>query len=93
MSDVYAIVNEINGDRYVGSSVNSQRRYRSHVRMLATGKHHSQHLQRAWLKYGPECFSLRVLEFVADGVDLAPREQFHMSLGCRSALASRWGMR
>lgn len=59
----YGIFNTVNGKVYVGSVVTSfQRRKRQHFWHLKKGTHHSKHLQRAYDKYGADCFDFRVLE-------------------------------
>lgn len=74
---VYEIFCTANGRRYVGSSVNFERRWRLHYTQLSEGKHHSQHLQRAWTKYGEDAFVFRVLEKCVMG-DLIAREQHYI---------------
>lgn len=64
-SGIYAIVNEVNGKRYIGSAVCFRERCGHHRNLLNKGRHHCIHLQRAWLKYGSEAFRFVVLEFVA----------------------------
>ncbi len=60
-SGVYEIVNAQDGNRYVGSSWNIEKRWGDHRRDLECGKHHSRYLQRAWLKHGPDIFQFRIL--------------------------------
>lgn len=67
-SGVYAIRNIRTGKAYVGSSVDMQRRRRTHWRDLRTGTHGCTKLQRSWAKHGPDCFVFEVLE-------LAPPEE------------------
>ena len=64
-SGIYAIVNKVNGKRYVGSAVNFKKRAIIHKYHLKKGTHHCEHLQRAWNKYGPESFAFVILEIVA----------------------------
>jgi group I intron endonuclease len=60
-SGVYEIVNTVNGNRYIGSSVNIYRRWHLHKHDLRYGKHHSSYLQRAWNKYGEDKFIFRMI--------------------------------
>jgi group I intron endonuclease len=60
-SGVYSIVNKINGHRYIGSSAEIENRWKRHVKLLDTNKHHSTHLQHAWRKYGKESFDFIVI--------------------------------
>ena len=58
---IYEIVNTVNGKRYVGSAIDLGGRKRAHFSALKSGTHHSEHMQRAWVKYGMDAFSLRTL--------------------------------
>jgi group I intron endonuclease len=58
---VYEIANTVNGRRYIGSSVNLEKRFGDHRRQLKDGHHHSRFLQRAWGKYGADAFVFRPL--------------------------------
>ena len=51
-SGVYQIYNPINEKRYIGSSIDVTRRLKEHRRNLIAQRHHNQHLQNAWNKYG-----------------------------------------
>ena len=77
ISGVYAIVNKINGKKYIGSSVNIAQRWRQHVHLLRKNRHHSSHLQSAWNKYGESSFKFVVLER-ADKENLAFVEQKYL---------------
>ena len=60
-SGVYQIVNTVNDKRYVGSAKCFKYRWGTHRRHLEKGVHHSQYLQRAWDKYGPEAFQFEII--------------------------------
>lgn len=60
-SGIYVITNTVNGECYVGSAVNIEKRWKDHSRMLMQENHHSIKLQRAWGKYGESSFSFKVL--------------------------------
>jgi len=62
VSGIYEIVNTINGHRYIGSSINIQKRWNEHKRDLNNNKHHSIYLQRAWNKYGANHFEFNIIE-------------------------------
>lgn len=55
-SGIYFIENAETGQRYYGSSNDVARRFRNHKSQLRRGKHHNDHLQRAWNKYGELAF-------------------------------------
>jgi group I intron endonuclease len=76
---IYRILNLANGKCYVGSSCNIEQRLSQHFRHLAKGTHHSILLQRAFLKYGRECFDVEILEECAKNETLA-REQYYLDL-------------
>jgi group I intron endonuclease len=58
---VYAIVNTLNGSKYIGSTLNPKSRWGTHRCLLRKGKHHSFILQKAWNKYGEAAFRFDVL--------------------------------
>lgn len=47
-SGIYALVNRENGKRYVGRSVDLEKRRKTHLWALKNGRHANNHLQRAW---------------------------------------------
>ena len=61
LSGVYQITNQINGKKYIGSSVNIKKRWAHHKTMLRAGNHHSAHLQSAWQKYSGENFKFEII--------------------------------
>lgn len=62
ISGVYKITNIINNKFYIGSSIDIYRRLDAHQKTLNRNKHHSNHLQNAWNKYGESSFIFEVLE-------------------------------
>lgn len=62
ISGIYAIVNKINGNKYIGSSQDVYSRWARHVAKLNGNNHHSRHLQNAWNKYGKDGFDFIVVE-------------------------------
>jgi len=77
ISGVYRITNTLNGKHYVGSSANVHDRWRVHRKSLASGTHHSKHLQRAWRKHGETVFEFVLIEEV-EPEQLLSREQHYM---------------
>ena len=61
-SGIYAIVNLINGKRYVGQTYDLHHRWIRHKSYLKNNTNHNRHLQAAWNKYGEENFKYEVLE-------------------------------
>lgn len=72
---VYLIRNTANGKVYVGSAANIARRFSEHRNSLNAKRHHSQKLQRAWDKYGADCFEFLVIESIEEVPRLIEREQ------------------
>jgi group I intron endonuclease len=85
---VYMIRLLLDKRAYVGSSVNVRKRVQNHVSALRRGKHHSDHLQRAWDKYGEDYF-----EFFAVGYyprpELLEQEQYWLDTYTCAFNASR----
>lgn len=61
-SGVYMIRNRLTKDTYVGSAHDFEKRWKLHRLNLRAARHHSPHLQRAWLKYGEAAFEFVVLQ-------------------------------
>jgi hypothetical protein len=67
---VYAIINSLTFDAYVGCTTQSLgSRISTHIKKLATGVHPSSRLQEAWSQYGEGTFQFAVL------LDLGPVTQ------------------
>ena len=66
VAGVYALVNLLNGHKYVGSSKNCSKRHKEHVAALKNGKHFNKHLQAAFNKYGPDVWYFMVLAEVEE---------------------------
>lgn len=62
MSAVYKIVNRATGKLYVGYTTDFRRRMSQHLFRLRAGKHHSKHLQAAFVKYGEAAFDFLLIE-------------------------------
>lgn len=77
---IYQITNKVNGNCYIGSSVDLQRRRRQHFNNLANGTHVNSHLQNAYNKYGNDSLEFEIIEFIDINDDiketLLEREQF-----------------
>ena len=50
-SGIYAIVNLFNGKKYIGATINFQKRFQRHKNYLIVNKHPNTHLQYSWNKY------------------------------------------
>jgi len=89
MRCIYAIVNTITGNQYIGSSKNSYVRKKAHFNLLRRGAHHSIVLQRAFDKYGEDKFKFVVVEKVDENTDLIEREQWWLDNANSSYNASK----
>lgn len=72
---LYVIENTLNGNWYVGTTVDFDRRFSVHRRLLRTGRHHSPHLQYAWNKYGEAAFRFMRLTMIEDKAEMVRVEQ------------------
>jgi group I intron endonuclease len=77
-SGIYLIKNIANNKVYVGSAVNIDIRWSRHKYDLKEGKHHSQHLQSAWNKYGEQSFTFEAIEEVTNLEHLLAYEQVYL---------------
>lgn len=59
---IYAIINRVTGDCYVGKATNTADRWSNHLAKLRKGKHHSPYLQASFDKYGEKAHAINVLE-------------------------------
>lgn len=79
---VYAIMNCVNGQVYIGSAMDIKRRWVVHVNRLRAETyttHTSPILWSAWKKYGESSFDFFVLEEVPDRLWLMVREQLWLN--------------
>lgn len=66
ISGIYAIENIYNNKLYIGSSINTEKRWDRHRKDLVKNRHHNIFMQRSYLKYGEECFVYFILEYIKD---------------------------
>ena len=62
-SGIYKIVNVKTGDFYIGSSVNLEKRRKSHTYLLKNNRNGCKILQNAWNKYGEDNFKWEILAY------------------------------
>jgi group I intron endonuclease len=75
---VYTITNLENGTKYIGSSMNVEKRMRYHRNQLDKGNHPNPHLQSAWKVYGVDAFVFELLEEVESSEELLVVEQKYL---------------
>lgn len=73
---IYLITCTANNKIYVGSSAHVHDRQQKHFSTLKSNKHHNQHLQRAFNKYGSDFFEFEILETCLNLEDMLSREQY-----------------
>jgi hypothetical protein len=73
---IYAIINTVTGARYIGATGQLlSLRCCGHRGLLNRGRHWIQLLQRDWESFGPDAFTVEVLEPVTPDL-LTEREQY-----------------
>jgi hypothetical protein len=77
---VYAIVNTVTQECFVGSSSDIRVGWAVHRSTLREGSSKYRLLQAAWTRYGEQAFRFVVLEEVADVTTLRARERHFMDL-------------
>lgn len=75
VSGVYIIRHAASGKVYVGSSVDTGKRFGEHGRLLRLGNHVNPHLQAAWNLYGPEAFEFVVVDLVESRALMAAEQR------------------
>lgn len=79
ISGIYVIINKLTKHYYLGSSINIEKRWREHNRLLKLNKHHSRPLQSAYNKYGKGCLIYHIL-FLCGKEDLLFFEQLCLDI-------------
>ena len=79
MIGIYEILNKTTKKSYIGSSKQIEKRWEQHLQALEKEEHHSILLQRAWNKYGKECFEFIVKEECKEE-ELLEKEQKYLDL-------------
>jgi hypothetical protein len=77
---IYAIVNGVTGERYVGQTNDLRKRAQSHLRALLGGTHETNQdrvLQKAWDDFGADAFTFVILEEVSDNSGM-PGYDYHV---------------
>lgn len=76
---IYKIVNTVNGNLYIGSSIDIPNRQKQHRYHLRNNSHRNPHLQHAWSLYGEEAFAFETVEVTSsDRETLIEREQHYL---------------
>lgn len=75
---IYAIVNVVTNQMYIGSSINITKRLSVHKGMLKKGKHPITFMQKDWDMTEGFSFKAKLLEIVPEDVNLFERERFYI---------------
>jgi len=78
-SGIYVILNTKNNKIYIGQAEDIRARQTEHKRDLKKNRHHNQHLQHAWNKYGEKVFQFKILERCSIA-ELNSREQHYLNV-------------
>jgi len=76
ISGVYKITCKNNNKFYIGSSIDINRRLKTHISLLKNNKHSNPYLQRAWNKHGVQNFKYEIIETIYDIKQLSIREKY-----------------
>lgn len=60
-SGIYQITNTVSQKRYIGSAVNINSRFNSHISKLNKNRHENNHIQKSYNKHGKENFKFEIL--------------------------------
>lgn len=67
LGGIYSITSKVNGKRYIGSSATINTRWKNHKQDLKDNRHHSDHLQKHYNKYGEDDLLFTVVEIIERG--------------------------
>ena len=76
VSGIYKIICLDNNKFYIGSSVDINRRLKTHINLLHKNKHKNKYLQNSWNKYGEKNFRYEIVETIYDISRLYLREKW-----------------
>lgn len=75
---IYCIENKVSGKKYIGQSIDIEKRWYNHINALELNYHGNIHLQRAWNKYGADNFDFYILE-LCTSEQLDEREVYYIT--------------
>lgn len=72
---IYCIENKINNKKYIGQSIDIEKRWAVHKVELNNNNHVNKHLQRSWNKHGENSFEFYIIE-ICESKMLNKREKY-----------------
>ena len=78
---IYKITNLVNGKLYIGKTINSNNRWKTHLSITKSGptNRRYQYLHRAINKYGSDNFKFEVIESGISEQDIIDRERYYIA--------------
>lgn len=76
---IYKIENKINNKKYIGSSIDVEKRLKKHLIMLKGEYHDNIYLQKSFNKYGEDNFTLKIIE-ECNHSELVDKENYYINL-------------
>lgn len=76
---IYCIESRIDNKKYIGQSIDIERRFQSHRSNLRNNKHNNTHLQGAWNLYKEDNFVFYIIER-CEKCNLDDRERYYISM-------------
>lgn len=67
----YSIYCKITGKQYIGITTNIEERWKRHISLLNSNKHHSYKLQEAWNTFGKDNFDFNIIDELETDVETA----------------------
>lgn len=67
MGFIYKITNQVNKKAYIGQTINNvEKRFNRHLLDLKANRHHNEHFQRSFNKYGEKVFKINTIRKIND---------------------------
>ena len=77
---IYEIYNKVTKRKYIGMTLNYEKRFNTHMNHLRYGDHTERLMQKDYVLYGRDSFDYRLLEMVNDRTYAHQREKHYMTI-------------